>query len=113
MSMQNQYAIGIKLTKDSPNIHYLIFVNNLIIFCKATKKAAKVKHIIDHYYKVLSQSVNHHKSKVQLSKGIYNAEKKIFWTFFKLRRPIQFAPIRAVLIKNQGTKQILRVLKEG
>lgn len=42
--------IGIKLNKDCPNILYLMFVDDCLIFCRAIRKVAKeVVNIFDHY----------------------------------------------------------------
>lgn len=49
--MQNHSDIRVKLTKDNPNIPYLMFANNCIILCRTTKKAVRnVKEILDYYY---------------------------------------------------------------
>lgn len=40
MSMQDLSGIGMKLTKDSPTVSYLMFVDGCIIFCRTNKKAA-------------------------------------------------------------------------
>lgn len=46
--------IGFKLNKDCPNNLYLKFIDDCIIFCKATKVASRnVRNILYHYYKVL------------------------------------------------------------
>lgn len=46
MSTQNKFSIN----RDCPNILYLMFVDDCIIFCRETKIAARnVKYILDHY----------------------------------------------------------------
>lgn len=41
MATQKISGIVIKLTKDGPNIPYLIFVGDCIILCTATKRAVR------------------------------------------------------------------------
>lgn len=54
-----------------------MFADYCILFCRATKKAAQtIKHALAHYCAVLGQPVNYHKSKVQFSKGVLNADRK-------------------------------------
>lgn len=48
--------------------------DDCIIFCKATKEAAKkIKYMLDHYCKVSIQFVNYQKSKIKYFKSINNA----------------------------------------
>lgn len=56
MSTPEKSGKGIKLTKD---ITDLMFADNCIIFCKASKQIAKnLKYILDHYCKVFRSIVN-------------------------------------------------------
>lgn len=41
MLTQARYGIGIKLNEDCPNIPYLMFAYDCLIFCRVSKKAAK------------------------------------------------------------------------
>lgn len=41
MSTQRNFGIGIKLTKDFPNISYIIFADDCLFFYRTTKKAVK------------------------------------------------------------------------
>lgn len=45
MSTRAKYGICIKLTKDNPNIPYLMFVDDRIIFGSTIKKAASMSNI--------------------------------------------------------------------
>lgn len=55
--------IGIRLNKDYPNVLFIMFADDYIIFFKATKKTAKkIKCILDHYSNVSCQSINYYKS---------------------------------------------------
>lgn len=74
LSTQARCGICIKLTRNSPGIPYLIFVDDYIIFFEATKHAHK--YILNYYCKVPSELVNYNKSKFQFLKGIHKVEKK-------------------------------------
>lgn len=77
--MENQAKSGIviRLNKDDYKIPCLLFADNCIIFCRATKKVTRnARQILDHYCTVSGQFVNCHKSKIQFSTGVLNAEKK-------------------------------------
>lgn len=61
--------LGIKVAKNGPTIPYLMFADDFMIFCRATKSAARnVKTILKNYCNVLGQLVNCHKSMVQFLK---------------------------------------------
>lgn len=60
-----QPYIGIMLKKDYPNIQFLIFADDCIIFCRTTKQALReIKYILDHYCQVSAKSINYHKSTI-------------------------------------------------
>lgn len=66
MSTLKYFAIGMKIIKDNSNISYWMFAGDCLIFCKATKWAAReMEHILKHYKKVLGQLINYHKFKIQ------------------------------------------------
>lgn len=68
--------IGIKITKNSHTIPYLMFANDSMIFYKATRSAARnVQSILKNYYNVSGQVVNYHKSTIQFSKGMDKLQK--------------------------------------
>lgn len=59
MMTQKNSGISIKLTKESFNIPYLMFTDDYIILCRATKRSIrKFKHIMDHNCQVSGQLVN-------------------------------------------------------
>lgn len=63
--------IGVEVANNGPIISYLMFVNDCIIFCKATGSTVwNVKSILENYFNVFEQLVNYHKLMVQLCKGI-------------------------------------------
>lgn len=52
MSTQTRSGISIKLTKDSPNIHFLMFADDCIYFAMRLKEPQKLSHtliIIEEY----------------------------------------------------------------
>lgn len=68
--------IGIKISKQSPDIRYLT-LQMAVWFLQSNKLAAKeVKSILDHYCKVSGQLVNYHKYKVEFSKEVDNVVRK-------------------------------------
>lgn len=53
-SMQPKFDISIKLNKECPNVPYLMFADDSIIFGRATKRESReLRYILDHYFKVL------------------------------------------------------------
>lgn len=55
-----------------------MFADDCIIYCTATKRAEMKykKKKLDHCCIVSSQFVNYHKSKIELSNGVLNTDKK-------------------------------------
>lgn len=45
-------GIGVKVAKNGSIIPYLMFANDCMIFCKATKSVARIKEILENYCKV-------------------------------------------------------------
>lgn len=50
MSSKNRSGIGIKLTKNCSKIpYYLMFIDDCLTFCKATRKVTRnIRYILDH-----------------------------------------------------------------
>lgn len=77
LANQRKTGVGIKISKDDPNISYLMFANDCIIFCRSTKKTARtIKQALDHYCSLPGQLINYHKSKVQFSGNVSSINKK-------------------------------------
>lgn len=83
--LTNQLKVGngIKLHKDTLKIHFLMFVDNCLVFYRTNKTSVRnIKQIldhcclVDHYGLVLSWLVNFQKSHIRFSNGVSNAEKK-------------------------------------
>lgn len=53
-----------------------MFVDDCLIFCRATKRVARLVKDILHYSKVSGQLINHHKSKVQFSASVRTSIRK-------------------------------------
>lgn len=69
-------GIGIKVTRKKLSIPYLMFADDVLIFCKASKAAVRnIRDIFQDNCKVSRQLVNYHKSTVQFSKGIHKCMK--------------------------------------
>lgn len=49
--------------KSQKKISYLMFADDCLIFCKATKRAARLKKDILHYSKVSGQLINYYNLK--------------------------------------------------
>lgn len=65
-----------KLDKGNPNVSYLMFADDCLTFCRATKGAVWNVNLFGAYCKVSSQLINyHHKFKIQFSNGVLNAGK--------------------------------------
>lgn len=58
------------------NISFLVFTDDCIIFCIATK-ARENKYILDHYFHVLDQSINNQKSAIDSLLELKNCIKSI------------------------------------
>lgn len=69
-------GIGIKVARKRLSIPCLMFADDVLIFCKASKAAARnIRDILQDYCKVSRQLVNFHKSTVQFSKGVQQGMK--------------------------------------
>lgn len=69
-------GIGIKVTRQGLSIPCLMFADDCLMFCKASKTAARnIRDIFQDNCKVSGQLVNYHKSMVQFSKGIQKCTK--------------------------------------
>lgn len=85
---QIKSGIGTKIDKDSHNIPYLMFADDCFIFCRVTKKAARmIKQVLDHYWSISGQLINYHKSEVQFSRNVRTFDKK------KIAQILQVTPI--------------------
>lgn len=62
--MEKKPGIGIQLNKDCPNILYVMFADDYIIFCKATKTAALSVRFLIITVKFQCQLVNLLRSKI-------------------------------------------------
>lgn len=50
MENQPKSGIFIKLNRDPPTIHFLMFADDCVTFCRANKTTARnIKQILDHY----------------------------------------------------------------
>jgi hypothetical protein len=61
---------GLKISRNNPAIHHLLFVNDLLIFGKATPKEASIfQSCLVKYYLWSGQSINNGKSSIRFSKN--------------------------------------------
>lgn len=68
-----------------------MFVDDCIIFYKATKRAAwTIKQFLDHYCSILGQFISYHKSKVQFLRNVSTIDKK------EVVQILQVTPIRNI-----------------
>lgn len=78
MTNQPKSGIGVKFNKDTPNIPFLMFADDCIIFLQDNKNAANIiKQTLDHYCMVSEQLVNYKKSYIEFSNGVSNIGRKI------------------------------------
>lgn len=71
-------GMGIKVVKQGSTIPFSMFGDDCIIFCKASKMAARnVKEVLHDYCMVFGQLINYGKSLVQFSKGSNNVTREI------------------------------------
>lgn len=71
MANVSKSGIGVRVAKNDFMIPYLMFTDDCMIFCRATKTAAgNIKTTLEKYSNVFGHLVYYHKSMVQFSKGI-------------------------------------------
>lgn len=73
MSNRERLGIDINLTKDSPNIPYLMFAHDCLIFCRANKQAAR----LDYYCKISSQQFHFRSAKFNFQRHQQKVRKEI------------------------------------
>lgn len=74
---------GIKVAKNGAAILYLIFADDYMIFCKATKSVDQnIKAILANYFNASGQRINFLKSVVHFSKGTDKRQKHSSWDIF-------------------------------
>lgn len=57
MANVSKFGIGIKVAKNGLTIPYLMFVDNCLIFGKATRSATRNEDILENYCNILGQLV--------------------------------------------------------
>lgn len=65
------HVTGIKVTRTSPRITHLIYANDLVIYCRATKaEAMEVRDCLQKYCYWIGQAINWEKSAIHFSKNV-------------------------------------------
>ncbi|KAL4390955.1 hypothetical protein AHAS_Ahas03G0196800 [Arachis hypogaea] len=80
--ISNQVELGawdpVAVSRGGPRISHLIFADDLLLFCKASKtQVHQVMHSLNLFYKALGMKVNIDKSKAVCSKSMSNTRRKV------------------------------------
>lgn len=68
---QAGHLSGVKVSRTSPRVSHLLYADDLIIYCKATRaEAACVAHCLKTFCDWTGQAVSHHKSSVHFSRNV-------------------------------------------
>lgn len=62
-------AFGVKVARGCPIINHLLFVDDIMFFCKANNKSCKkLKRILSKYEEISGQLINYQKSSISFSR---------------------------------------------
>lgn len=68
---------GVKIARDCPHVTHLLYVDDLVVYRKATEKeAAETRQILELYCQSTRQEINWEKSSVHFSQNRPNTRKK-------------------------------------
>ena len=71
---QSSQLSGIKVAPSAPSVNHLLFVDDSLLFCKASVDGAEeVSHLLDTYCRASGQCINRDKSSIFFSKGAPDA----------------------------------------
>lgn len=69
-NIQKQMIHGFKASRSGPPISHLLFADDSLVFCKATKKEARnMSLILNTYQRASGQEINYAKSAISFAKG--------------------------------------------
>nr|XP_025692546.1 uncharacterized protein LOC112794781 [Arachis hypogaea] len=78
--------IAVSVSRHGPKISHLMFADDLLLFCKATKtQVTEVMKTLDMFTQASGLKVNIHKSKAQCSKNVSARRKEVLSGIFSIR----------------------------
>ncbi|PNY14016.1 ribonuclease H [Trifolium pratense] len=113
-AQQQKHIHGIMISHGAPEISHLFFVDDSLMFCRATtKEMSTIHNIIQTYQNASGQLVNLSKSEIVFSKGVSSDTKKEISSILPMPILDQFSKYLGMpIVLGRSKKQIFNFIQE-